>query len=119
MTTVKASFLQDLITLPIDRVLPSRKLKPGIKATARYEMITASACEVGIVEPLIVYPQKGEVHLLLDGHVRLEVLRDLGTADVTCLVSTDDENCTYNHRVSRIAPIQENRMILKAIEAGV
>jgi hypothetical protein len=119
VSTVKAAFLPDLITLPLDRVLPSRKLKPGVKATTRYEMIKASVREVGIVEPLIVYPQKGGVHLLLDGHVRLEVLRDLETTEVTCLVSTDDENCTYNHRVSRIAPIQENRMILKAIEAGV
>jgi ParB-like chromosome segregation protein Spo0J len=62
---------------------------------------------------------KGGAYLLLDGHVRLEVLRDLGQSQVACLVSTDDESCTYNHRVSRIAPIQENRMILKAIESGV
>jgi hypothetical protein len=34
-------------------------------------------------------------------------------------VSTDDEAFTYNKRISRIAPIQEHRMILKAIERGV
>ena len=49
----------------------------------------------------------------------MEVLRSLGHTEVSCLVSTDDENCTYNHRVSRITPIQEHRMILKAIESGV
>jgi hypothetical protein len=38
---------------------------------------------------------------------------------VTCLVVTDDENITYNEHVSWIAPIQEHRMITKAIEAGV
>ena len=36
-----------------------------------------------------------------------------------CLVSTDDEAFTYNKRVNRIAPIQEHRMILKAVERGV
>lgn len=36
-----------------------------------------------------------------------------------CLASTDDEAFTYNKRISRLAPIQEHRMILKAIERGV
>ncbi len=119
--TIKAGFLLDAITLPLDKILPSRKLKPGISASSRYKMIESSVREVGIIEPLIVYPQtgKGGGYTLLDGHIRLEILRALGRESVTCLVSTDDESCTYNHRVSRLAPIQENRMILKAIEAGV
>src|SRR5271154_1966100 len=29
------------------------------------------------------------------------------------------EACTYNHKVSRVAPIQEHFMIMKAIEQGV
>lgn len=121
MKPVKAAFLMDAVTLPLDRILPSRKLKDGIKTSSRYKMIEASVREVGVIEPLIVYPQNGKsgTHTLLDGHVRLDVLRELGQSTVTCLVSTDDENCTYNHRVNRLAPIQENRMILKAIEAGV
>jgi hypothetical protein len=57
--------------------------------------------------------------MLLDGHVRIEVLKDLGIEHVECLVSTDDEAFTYNKRISRLAPIQEHRMILKAIERGV
>ena len=121
MKQVKAAFLMDAVTLPLDRILPSRKLKDGIKTSSRYKMIEASIREVGVIEPLIVYPQNGKngAHTLLDGHIRLEVLRDLEKSTVTCLVSTDDESCTYNHRVNRLAPIQENRMILKAIEAGV
>jgi RepB plasmid partitioning protein/ParB-like nuclease domain len=121
MTTIKNGFLMDVILLPLDKILPSRKLKPGVKTSSRYQMIEASVREVGLVEPLIVHPQPGKdsTYLLLDGHVRLEVLRDLGRTEVTCLVSTDDESCTYNIRVSRIAPIQEHRMIRKAIEAGV
>ena len=76
---------------------------------------------VGVIEPLVVYPETGKsgLHTLLDGHVRLDVLHALGETTATCLVSTDDESCTYNHRVNRLAPIQEVRMILQAIEAGV
>src|SRR5690606_13013921 len=57
--------------------------------------------------------------LLLDGHVRIEVLKDMGQLEVECLVSKDDEAFTYNKRVSRLAAIQEHKMIAKAIERGV
>jgi RepB plasmid partitioning protein len=56
---------------------------------------------------------------LLDGHLRIEVLRDLGQIEVECLVSTDDEAFTYNKRISRLSPVQEQRMIAKAIERNV
>ncbi|WP_267899676.1 plasmid partitioning protein RepB C-terminal domain-containing protein [Sinorhizobium medicae] len=36
-----------------------------------------------------------------------------------CLVATEDEAYTYNRRISRLATIQEHKMILKAIEKGV
>src|SRR4051794_7729501 len=56
---------------------------------------------------------------MLDGHLRLEVLRERGLLEIECLVSTEDEAFTYNKRVNRIAIIQEHRMILKAVENGV
>ena len=77
--------------------------------------------EVGIIEPLIVFPQNGksDSYFLLDGHVRLEVLKQIGATHARCLISTDDEAYTYNKRVNRIATIQEHVMILKAIKSGV
>jgi hypothetical protein len=57
--------------------------------------------------------------MLLDGHVRLAILLDLGKTDAPCQVSTDDEAFTYNKRISRLATIQEHKMILKALERGV
>jgi hypothetical protein len=38
---------------------------------------------------------------------------------VFCLVSTDDKSLTYNHKVNRLATIQEHFMIMKAIDSGV
>jgi ParB-like chromosome segregation protein Spo0J len=120
VTKIKNGFLMEAVTLPLEKILPSRKLKPGVQETSRFKMIEASVREVGIIEPPVVYPQgKSGMYLLLDGHIRLEILRGLGRPDVLCLVSTDDEGCTYNIRVNRLAPIQENRMILKAIADGV
>jgi ParB-like chromosome segregation protein Spo0J len=57
--------------------------------------------------------------LLLDGHLRLEAIKDLGQNEVLCLISTDDEAFTYNHKVSYLSSIQEHFMILKAIKNGV
>src|SRR5690606_20494847 len=39
--------------------------------------------------------------------------------EVECLVSHEDEAYTYNKRVSRLAAVQEHKMILQAIEKGV
>ena len=53
------------------------------------------------------------------GTLRVEALRELEVPSVVCLVATDDESYIYNKRINRLAPIQEQRMIVKAIERGV
>jgi DNA-binding transcriptional MerR regulator len=118
---VQLGFENDCVTIPVADILPVRVLSKSIKSSRKYTQITASIREIGLVEPPVV-ARNGDASgswLLLDGHVRIEVLKDLGREQVECLVSTDDEAFTYNKRVSRIAPIQEHRMILKAIERGV
>ena len=109
------------LMVPITNILPLKQLRPGMKATQKYQQVLASVREVGIIEPLIVFPDSGksDSYFLLDGHVRLEVLKQLGATHARCLVSTDDEAYTYNKRVSRIATIQEHVMILNAIKSGV
>lgn len=118
---VQLGFENDCVTIPVADILPVRVLSKSIKSSRKYTQITASIREIGLVEPPVVARNgdAGGSWLLLDGHVRIEVLKDLGREHVECLVSTDDEAFTYNKRVSRIAPIQEHRMILKAIERGV
>ena len=118
---VQLGFENDCVTIPVANILPVRVLSKSIKSSRKYTQITASIREIGLVEPPVV-ARNGDASgswLLLDGHVRIEVLKDLGQEQVECLVSTDDEAFTYNKRISRIAPIQEHRMILKAIERGV
>jgi ParB-like chromosome segregation protein Spo0J len=98
------------------------KIVPAsVKKTPKYAQIVASIGQVGIVEPPVVARDRERPgkYLLLDGHLRIEALKDRGDSHVICLVSTDDEAFTYNKRVNRIAIIQEHRMIIKAIERGV
>lgn len=68
----------------------------------------------------VVIRQRGHrgAILFLDGHVRIQILKDFGTLDTMCLIATDDEAFTYNKRISRLATIQEHR-IAKALDVDV
>jgi hypothetical protein len=118
---VSASFDPQGIVVPITALLPLKQVTSSIRCTHKYQQVLASVREVGIIEPLIVFSRDGksDTYLLLDGHIRLEALKQLGETHARCLISTDDEAYTYNKRISRMATIQEHAMILKAIRNGV
>jgi ParB-like chromosome segregation protein Spo0J len=120
-STVKMAFEDVELRIAIADIQPLKLVSDGIKKSQKYAQIAASMREVGIVEPPIVARDRSEQgkYLLLDGHLRIDVLKHLGATEVVCLISTDDEAFTYNKRVNRIAAIQEHRMILKAVERGV
>lgn len=107
--------------LAISDIQPLKIVSDAIKKTPKYAQIVASIGEIGIVEPPVVARDRNDPgkYLLLDGHLRIEALKDRGESEVVCLISIEDEAFTYNKRVNRIAIIQEHRMILKAIERGV
>lgn len=111
----------NIVSLPLASILPVRKLSPIISKTEKYRRIAASIQEVGIIEPLIVFPDaKGSTqYILLDGHVRLAILKEMGVEKVNCLIAKDDEAFTYNHKVSQLSAIQEHFMIMEAIRQGV
>lgn len=115
------AFERKCIFVKMSNILPVKQLPKRVKKTKKYHQISASIREVGIIEPPVVVrdrDKKGKF-LLLDGHLRIEVLKELGAQGVTCLVATDDEAFTYNKRINRLATIQEHKMILKAIQRGV
>jgi hypothetical protein len=118
---VRMAFEKEGIVLPLDKIFPRKQLRNGVKSTPRYQRVVSSIKMVGIVEPLLVFPQdkhKGE-YILLDGHVRLEALKDLGESETFCLIATDDEAFTYNHHVCLMTAIQEHFMISRAVASGV
>lgn len=117
---VRIGFELQGVTIPISNLLPLKPLK-SMKSSAKYQQVLSSIREVGIIEPLVVFPQKGKAgtYLVVDGHVRLEALKQLGHTETRCLITTDDEAYTYNKQTNRLSPIQEHVMILKAIKNGV
>lgn len=119
--TVTQGFDADCRTISLAAILPVRAIGKTLKVSHKYKQILASVREIGLVEPPVVTPDARNPHtyLLLDGHIRIEVLRDLGITEVECLISRDDEAFTYNKRINRLSPVQEQRMIAKAIERQV
>jgi ParB-like chromosome segregation protein Spo0J len=118
--SVRAAFESRLLVIPVSDILPMRRLADKVIASVKYRRIARAVAEVGVIEPLVVARPKGDgPWMLLDGHVRLAILRDLGETEVRCLVANDDEAFTYNRRVNRLATIQEHYMIVRALERGV
>jgi len=118
---VRLGFERRGIDLPLTAILPIRQVKPADGCFGKYRAVLASIRAIGLVEPLVVHPNKGAkgTYLLLDGHLRLKALQELERATAPCLVSTDDDAFTYNDKVNRLSLIQEHRMIMKALEGGV
>ncbi len=116
---VSMAFEPKSVFVDLSNILPVKQFPKRIKKTRKYRQIAASIQEIGIIEPPVVARERNGKFLMLDGHLRIEVLKELGVDGVACLVATDDEAFTYNKRINRLATIQEHRMILKAIENGV
>ena len=107
--------------IPLDTLMPSKRIPDGVMSTRKYKQIVSSIHEIGLIEPLSVIqhdPAKSEF-VLLDGHLRVLALKDLGIHEAPCLIAKDDETYTYNHRINRLSTIQEHYMIRRAIDRGV
>jgi hypothetical protein len=119
-TPPKLAFDPTPIILPLDSILPVRHLKDGDKSRGRFRTIVASIRAVGLLEPLMVHRQKGVAnYTLVDGHIRYQALKEIGTTEALCLIALDDESFTYNHHVNHLAPIQAHKMISRAVKNGV
>jgi len=121
MSEIKIGFEMRRVRIALGDILPVRHVKDPQDNIKRYRTIRASIKEVGLIEPLVVYPQKGAPgkYLLLDGHLRHYALKDLGRTEAECIIASDDESFTYNARVNRLNPIAEHKMIMKAVNNGV
>lgn len=102
------------------RLLPT-KVDKNPQNLDRYRVIVSSIPEIGLIEPLMVYPQAASEgnYLVLDGHLRLLALKQLGKTTTEVIVASEDERFTYNARVNRLPSIQAHKMIVKAVRNGV
>jgi len=83
--------------IPLDTLMPSKRIPDGVMSTRKYKQVVSSIHEIGLIEPLSVIqhdPAKPEF-ILLDGHLRVLALKDLGVHEAPCLIAKDDETYTY------------------------
>jgi ParB-like chromosome segregation protein Spo0J len=117
---IKQGFQEKLVELVVEELLPTKSISICARKCRKYAQVLSSIREVGLIEAPVVAPlKKGKGYLLLDGHLRIMALKELGVERVACLISTDDETYTYNKYINRLTAIQEHHMIVKAVQSGV
>ncbi len=121
MNNLKITFEREILRIPLANLLPVRLVENVEKSVKRFSTILSSIQEVGVIEPLVVYRNKANKghYLIVDGNLRYHALQKLEAKDALCIVTDQDESFTYNARISRMSPIQEHRMIAKAVKNGV
>lgn len=118
---IMIAFDSSMVELRLEQIAALKIIHNDILKSPNFKRIISSISEHGLIEPPVVIKDKiiEDHFILLDGHLRIEALRKLGHTSVLCLISHDDEAFTYNKHINRLSPIQETRMIIRAIERGV
>ena len=102
----------DARDIPIIRLQPLRDRKISQRD---FDRILASIKAIGLIAPLIVYPE-GEDFVITEGVQRYRALLEMGIEIVPCVIGQQREAFTGNRMVNRVSPVQENRMIEKSLE---
>jgi ParB family transcriptional regulator, chromosome partitioning protein len=100
------------LDIPLIRLRPLRERKVSKR---EFNRILASIKAVGLIEPLLVYPE-GDDYVILDGVQRYRALLELGVEVAPCILGRQREAFTGNRMVNRVSPVQEHRMIEKSLE---
>lgn len=80
-----------------------------------YDRIRVSILAVGLIEPLLVFPEN-DYYIILNGHQRYRILLELGVETAPCIFAREKESFTSNRMVNRLSPLQESRMIKKSLD---
>ncbi len=117
----KTAFLKDCVVVPLSKLIYLKTLRPRFKESTTFQQVLSSVRDVGLVEPPVVFldPSHKDQYFVMDGHLRIEALKALGTTEVACLVATEDDTYTYNKRLNRMTVVQAHKMIVNAMEHGV
>jgi Predicted transcriptional regulators len=98
--------------------IPLVKLVPIKKRTVTehaMKKLRSTIEAVGLIEPLNVCPKDG-TYEILDGYLRYKVLLELGVETVPCIIFKTRDIYTANRQVNHLSPIEETRMLRKAME---
>jgi len=93
-----------------------KKLKCRKIDQQTFARIRASIRQVGLLEPLLVCPRPDGFYNILDGDLRFDVLVEMGLETVPCIIRDDIDIYTANFQVNHLSPVEEAKMIKKAME---
>lgn len=92
---IQIRFGDNFIYLETNKLIPSKELLENVKRSHKYHQIVTSIESLGIIEPIIVFYDKDkDVTKILDGHLRVEALKDLGIEKAPCILSSIDDAFT-------------------------
>src|SRR6516225_6621220 len=86
--SVTRAFKQEICMLPIDCITSQRTISAATRTSTTYREIAASLQHIGLIEPVVVFPRGLGDYLLLDGHLRLDILKQTGATEVRAVIST-------------------------------
>jgi hypothetical protein len=116
---IKQCFNNHFRLYPVENLSPSRSIPVNVRSSNKYKQILTSIAEIGLIEPIIIFISDNGEHKVLDGHLRIEALKDLTITHAHCLISPVEDTYSYNKRVNHLTILQEQRMLQKAVESGV
>ncbi|QJW56417.1 Nucleoid occlusion protein [Serratia plymuthica] len=116
---IKQCFNNHFKSYLIETLTPSRTLPVNIKSSEKYKKIVSSITEIGLIEPVMIFIHDNGEQKILDGHLRIEALKDLNITHAHCLISPVEDTYSYNKRVNHLTILQEQKMLQKAVESGV
>ncbi|CDG89520.1 ParB/RepB/Spo0J family partition protein [Xenorhabdus bovienii] len=117
---LKVCFNNELIDISIEKMMASKPLPENVKSSIKYNQIKLSIKEIGLIEPIIIYfDDTGKSIKILDGHLRIEAMKELGIKKACCIVSTINDCYTPNKHVNHLTIIEEQKMLKKALISGV
>ncbi len=104
------------VDVPFEKLRPLTARKINLEKNKGYRRILSTIEQVGLIEPLSVYPENGE-YVILDGYLRYRACEALGAETVPCILCEEKEAYTFNRMVNRLSPHQEMRMLKKSLES--
>ena len=117
---IKYCFNEKTVSFRLCDLIYTKKLPTNYKSSQKYIQIKSTISALGIVEPILIYIDGANGNAkILDGHLRVEALKDIGEERVACLVSTVYDTYTPNKKVNRITIIQIQKMLKEAVRVGV
>ncbi|MDX7161949.1 plasmid partitioning protein RepB C-terminal domain-containing protein [Klebsiella pasteurii] len=117
---IKYCFSEKTITFKLSDLVHTKKLPTNFKSSKKYSQIKSTISALGLVEPILIYiDQSDKTAKIIDGHLRVEALKDIGEDKANCLISTTYDTYTPNKKVNRITIIQIQRMLKEAVRVGV